>query len=238
MKGKFVVCLLAIFSFVLVAKADCDGKTLIELDTAAANVSANYEMGKAVMDNNGTLHPEINIDDVHGLDNGYVVIDVVKLNILNITDNIYATLENTDDNVLQTIHASDTNNGVYVYNVPDIDKIRTYNVKLYSNNSSCMDKELRTTSVVTPMYNQLSDRIYCLNSSEYYCQRYVTTTINVDEAKLMEDYLASNEEESTNNTKENDNKPNIWFIIGAFGVIIALITAIFVVIMKNKTVKF
>ena len=126
-------------------------------------------------------------------------------------------------------------NGTLKYEVPDTEKIRNYTVKIYSNVKDCLNDELRTLNLTTPMYNQISDWELCKNSNEYYCQTYVTSPITISEEEIMEKNINNNEnnESETQNEVQNAMK-KVWLWVGISVVVVLIAAIIFTIIRKNK----
>lgn len=228
---KVLGCFIIIFAFMLNVKADCDSKEILQLNTEAANVYANYEMSEMVIDYDGNRFPELNIDVV-SFDSGYSWEDIVTFKVNNITDNIYLSISNAEDNFVERVDYSKTNNGFYSFEVPDVYKIRNYVVKVYSNNPKCLDEELRTINVATPMYNPLSDMQACDGLNVYYCNKFITSPLNIDENYFIENAeLIQNEE---NVSEVNDSSDNKNFILISFGIIGFLVVAIIITLIIKK----
>ena len=226
---------LSMLNFQVNAK-ECD----VETRTNAANVTASYEMRQVIIDAYGNVHPEISIEKGEDTEDGYAVNDVVDLVIQNMTDRIYVTVFNKTDNIKETYDYSDSTNGKIVINVLDTEKIREYEIKVYSNVAECYNEELRTITVNTPMYNKYYDLGICNNNDVYYCrQQYVTADLNIDEDKIYDEYYAKKNENQASENESNETKSfwsqnKNWLTIGGVVVIVGLVSAIMYMILKKS----
>ena len=196
----------------------------------------DYSIETLVIDAEGNLHPEISPSDVELSETSeYLLKDQVIVKVENVTDKIFVVFENEDENIRREYHYQDLNNGSFTYEVPDNEKIRNFNLTIYSDVSSCPQQELRKITKATPMYNIMASSAYCENNNEYYCQQYVTSEVNIDEQKLMDSYMNIS---STNNNTADKKENKIGIIIGT-AVIIILVIAIIIVGLKSiKNSKF
>lgn len=235
MVRKFFISLLFIFVFVLNVKADCDSKEVLRLNTEAASVNANYEITQVLKDYQGNLHPELPLEMGKVLDGGYSILDIVTFKLNNVTDNIYVTITNQEDSYAERIDYNKTENGSYSFEVPDTNKIRNYVIKVYSNNSKCLDEDLRTINVATPMYNALSDMVACQNNDVYYCQKYITVPLSITEDDIAIDYSQKNHANEIEEVVPEKN--NRLFVLVSLGIIGFLVIAIIVTLIIKKKRK-
>ena len=217
------------------AKAICDAKTQLEINTAASNVTADLYYEKKIVGPDGTVHPEIPDEVLEDIDKGYARSVFVTINIENITDNIYLTFENVDENIYETIYSSDVINGKYQYPVPDTSTIRTYTIKIYSNSENCFGEEIRNIEIKSPMYNFYSGTTFCIDNNAYYCQEFVTTPIDIDPWEISEKQNYELEDEEAEN--ENGKKDIMIIYYIAIGCFLILIIYIIRKIMKAKKHK-
>ena len=215
-------------------KAACDAKTQLEINTAASNVTADLYYDEKIVGPDGKVHPEIPDEVLEDLEQGYAKSVFVSINIENITDNIYLTFENVDENVNDIIYAYDAIDGKYQFNVPDTTKIRTYKIKIYSNNVNCFADEIRSIDIKAPMYNFLSGTKICENNNAYYCSAFITTPIDVDAREILEKQY--NEEEDEETPDENEAKDNNMLLYIVSRSIVIFIVIIYI-IRKIKAKK-
>ena len=222
----FILMIIAMFTKNI--NAECDYKSKLEINTSAANVDTKLDYGSKIVGPDGKEHPEATgkTDDIER----FVRSTYVTLSIINISDDIYLRIVNEDDDLNETIYASDLVDNKYVYEVPDTDIIRTYTIKVFSNISECLDEEIRTIEVKTPMYNFLSGTSMCENNKAYYCSEFVTTPIDIDTSGILE--KENNSESKIEDVVEvKDNKYLIYFILG--GVILLTL----IILIKNNKEK-
>ncbi len=216
--------------------AECDDKTRLEINTAASNVTADLEMVKKVIDLEGNVHPEIDEQMVHITGSGYTEGMFAYINIANVNDKIFVTLNSDDDPVREVVDNQKALDGKWQHAVPDVDMIRSYTIKVYSDVDGCKDEEIRTINLKTPMYNFYSGSRFCENNDAYYCQEYITTPIDMDVVNLMweKENEQKNNEEST--TQENNNTKMILTYVG-IGLVIILVIGIFFIIIRRLIIK-
>ncbi len=229
---KRVLTILILASIILINEihAECDDKTKLEINTAASNVTVNLKMIKKVIDLEGNVHPEIDEQMAFITGSGYTRAMYVYLNAANINDKIYLRITSKDDNIDEVVDTSNSLDGSWEYQVPDVSEIRNYEIKIYSNVDSCANEELRTINIKSPMYNLYSESRLCENSDAYYCQEYITTPIDMDVVDLMWEKEETSKNKEEQNNAETNNK-NIVFYIGT-GIVIVLAISLIVIIIK------
>ncbi len=242
MKEKKLKYFVIFFSclFLLMSKtayAACDASTEIQLNTAAANMKAEYSLKKIVTDYNGVEQFDVPEELAGGLETGYRTVYLVILRIYNISGNIHFTVTNAEDNFYEAHEASEFPDGVYEITVPDVSKIREYDIKVYSSEGDCLDTELRTINVKTPMYNILSGLEACQNSDKYYCQEYVTTEINVTEEDIINGTQINSQTQQNEEQEKSFLEKYTMPIITAV-VVVAVLVVIVYIISKRKKIKF
>lgn len=212
--------------------AECDNKTSLELNTISANITANYEMQDVLEDYEGNRVSGVPFELGTQEGSGYAIDTIAIFRISNMSDKVYLTITN-DDNLNKKIEYKDTDNGLYSFEVPDMEKIRHYVIKVYSNNDSCIDKELRTINVTTPKFNSYSEVNACIDNNAYYCQKYITQELNIDDDFISNNFEQRREENQVNDNTE-DKKSNRFMIVVLSAVIVVLIGAIIFVLIKRK----
>ena len=234
---KFVTFLLLFFIlFINNVKAECDYESKLEINTAAANIDTSLNFDYKIIDPEGVEHPEATgkTDDIER----FIKVPFVNININNISDKVYLRIVNEEDNLNEVIFANDLIDGKYIYSVSDTDIIRTYTIKVYSNVNECLDEEIRTIVVKTPMYNYLSGTSVCENNNSYYCQEYVTTPIDFDPSDLLQKQNSiSNNNQNEEVINLENNKKLVFYIIGGGVVILIIIILIIIKIIKIKRQK-
>ena len=237
MKGK-IIFVLFLLVFMIRVDAACDSHTQLQLNTSAVNVTADYEITKSVMDFEGNLHSEIDPNSITNTNNGYIPVDVVVLNVYNLSSDLYAVISNKEDSFSQKIYYSDFVGGKYTLTVPDTTKIRNYVVKIYSNNSNCLDVDLRSLNVTTPMYNPLSHMEGCQGLDNYYCERYITQPLTVDESILIKNYDADKVNRVVDDNTNKSGSFKWLLIISVIVIIILSVGAVFFFIKRKRDMDF
>ncbi len=240
MRKKIILILFIMFLGIKGVYAECDSKARLDLNTAAANVKTTYEVNAIVLDDDGNVHPEVSADDALALGelSPYIVANYFTVNVTNVADNIYVTMENIDDNIFQTIYSSDLKNGVYTYEQHDVNKIKTFNFKIYSNNDQCPDEELGSKTVITPMYNDISDTELCTyenHKDKFYCQVYVTSPVDVDVAALMVEEREKVTQSGNTSVSAEDNFNFTPLVVGVCsGLALVILIVLIIVIIRRR----
>lgn len=242
-KGLFIFLLVGSIFFGNKVDAACSNS----LRSEAANVSVNYVLSEIVLDGEGNERPDLDVNEIREeIQNStvaenlstseYSIVDIVLLKVYNITNNLYVTVNESKEGTSETYYYEDTENGELTIRVPDTDKIREYKVRVYSNDSSCLNEEITSLPALkTPMYNPFSEYEVCLNQTKYYCQPYVTNEITITEEQLFAELYKGDEENNNNN--QTPEKENIVVQILKIGLPIAIGILVLVVIIVSKAKK-
>ncbi len=244
MKNRVYLLLLVSFMCICINAMNvlaCSKEVSRDLTKEAYYVKTNYEI----------VDKSTYKDVVVGSDKTTFKIPKYEFNIsvYNITENIYFTIQNNVNASTSVIHYSDTENGTYNFVDTDFGKIYKYEIKIYPENQDCSNKLLKTIKFDRPMYNAYSEYTFCKNSSNYYCQKFTKTKLNL---KGNDDFLSkikvNNQKHSEaieTEKKNNDEETNIidsvinnWeMYLGIFiGTIFISIILVFV-IKKRKSKK-
>ena len=237
---KLNILVIILMTFLLnitnVFAENCDSKTQVEINTAAANVTMNYEIQTKVVDMDGNIHDELDPDEVEVKEVGslYYIDDFISVNVNNISDKIYVVFKSVADNINKEYHYEDTDNGSFTYNLGDNSMTKDFTLTIYSNVGNCVGNEVNKIEITTPKYNIHSDEMICQNNDAYYCKKYVTSDVEIPDeeyGKYAENGDINNEEERP--IEKNNNK-NLYLLIGGSVVIVVLIILIIVTVIKNK----
>ncbi len=215
---------------------NCDSKTQVEVNAAAASVTMDYKIVTKVLDFDGNIHDELNPNevDIKEFGGSYYLKDFITVNIENVTDRVFVVFSSIADNIEQEYHYEDLENGSLTYNVSDNSMTKDFTLKIYSNIGKCYGTEVNKIEIVTPKYNLHSDELICENNDAYYCKKYVTSDVEIpDEAYNEYAENNANESEEVQNTEEKSNF-NKYLFIGGTVIIIILIILIIMTIIKNK----
>ena len=246
--SRFKYVLFSIITFglsITSVSAVCSYEERAELNNQIGNIEASYEVVEIELDPSEYDPP----DTVVGTDeeDTYVqVIDALQVNILNLTEDLYAIVTNNYDESQVRYNYSDTDNGNITFLWETIDELVTFTIEIYSSsNTNCADTLLRTIRLSLPRYNEYSNYGMCDNLPDYYlCQRYVffepVTFSYFSQSVLAQLEEIQNEEEE--GTGEADtwyesvfnflDEHKVPFIIG--GVTLLIIAGVIVVIVVRK----
>lgn len=174
---------------IVIAASSCSYSEQAELNEIAANVKTNYEVidiykGKST---NPDAYNQPEVD---------VYVKGLKVNILNVTDDIYISLTNTNTNEVKNYTSSDAVNGVITFEHADVEQMYTYKIDIYANKYSCTGELIRTYDFITPLYNFYSGLEICSTYPDfYYCQEFLTTENNISYDEFLEKIEELREEE-------------------------------------------
>lgn len=223
--------------------ATCSYEEKAKLNNEVANVKTNYEIKERVLNKD-----EYDVPD--GIENEEFIAktDYVQVNILNLTNNLYAEVTNNINDEVKIFNYTDTKDGNISFNWNELDTIVTYTVKIYSSsNTNCEGTALKTLYVSLPRYNDYSTYEVCKEVPDYYlCQRYVTfESVGYDTFfTRVREQIAKSEQ-----IKEEENKKNnkwykktidfivehkVPFIIGGVTLVVVAGGATFIIIKKRR----
>lgn len=175
---------------------------------------------------------------------------IFEISVYNVTDDIYVYIEKTSTNktsrtAVKTVYSTDAEDGIYTFTDSNIGDIYNYHVTVKSNKDSCIGRTLRTIKFTKPRYNAYSEFTYCHNSSNYYCQRFVGTELNIkDNQDFLTKIKVNNEKNNPDRDKNEETEAiknllkNNWKIYVLIFVVIlgGVVGAVFFV-KKNKEKK-
>ena len=210
----------------------CSYTEQTELSGKASNVKATYEL----------VEEEVEFTD------GTFAIQKFKVNILNVTKDLYVVVKNnvTEDEI--TYRYTDNVDGIIGFEWTLLDSVTTFTIQVYSSiNTNCPDEKYKTIYLTTPRYNRFSEMEICNSLDDFYlCQKYVTFQ-DIDKTTFL-DKIDSFQKGEISNDGENlppsDNlsildkiinfvTDYIVFILGS----IVIILVIIYVIHRIKTKK-
>lgn len=208
--AKYLLLTLLTFCFaVKVDAAECSYEKQVELNNLAATVKATYE--EVEIDTGETVYymdPETGVEDTSKTIN--VTEKGFKVSILNITNDIYVNVKNENTGESKDIYYRDTNNGTIQLDTYKADQLVTYTIKVYGL-SECPGYDLRTITLVTPIFNPYYDTVFCEQYPNFeLCSEYTTNT----ELTLDEFLRQSNEYRKNHNpvTSEIEKKESLSLI--------------------------
>lgn len=175
--SKYKYALFSILAFGLftlsVSAATCDYSERAELNSEVSNITANYEVITIELEDSVPPDAMLGTED----EEGYVsTSDALQVNILNLTENVYAVVTNNYNDEELIYRYSDTDNGNVAIVWETLSELVTFTIKIYSSDATgCADTLLRTLRVSLPRYNDYAATYsLCKQVPDYYlCQRYV-----------------------------------------------------------------
>ena len=241
-KIKYMMTSLFIFftATSIVGAATCGYEEQAKLNNEIGKVVVNYEIKEAVV-------PDAPIPDAiigtEEADNYVATTEIIQVNILNITENIYVEVANDYNDDILIFNYNDTVDGVVSFDWIDVDTVVNLTVTIKaSDKTGCANSELWIIKKTLPRYNDYSDYSVCTIVPDYYlCQRYVTFS-KIDFFDFWD--KVNREVEKTETLEEEKNKSwwdktidfldkyKVIFITG--GVILVGTTSIILVTKKVR----
>ncbi len=219
---------------------DCADNIKVKLNAELYNVKFNYEVVEATSKEDLELYR-------------YPINDYVKVTVINITEGMAVVMDDGFEeaegsegggaiSASQKFEYSDTNEGVYTFNVP-MDVVHNFEVFITNANSECIDPQTRKLTFITPRYNQYSSLEECKGVSEYYCDKYLTSEIPYSKAEIIKSIERLKKDDNTQEVQELSffqkyGKTISLVIIGIFLVPI-MIVACFVIrnYIRRRSIK-
>ena len=233
-----------------VSAVTCSYEKRAELNSEVSHIEANYEVIEIELDPEDYDLPD-GILGTPDEDDYVITSDALQVNILNLTENVYAEVTNSYDNETVRYDYSNTNNGNIEIVWQTLGSMASYTIEIYSSAATgCEGTLLRTLRVSLPRYNDYSTYAVCDQASDYYlCQRYVF----FDEIDFGEftDRINAEIERRQENGNGTENEDNPWYedignfisehkvpiIIGVVSVIaVAGVIVVIVVIRRRRSV--
>ena len=243
-KFLFYFMLINVFLFGSIevkAASSCSYDDQAKMNSAAANVKINYEAKTAEMNPNDYQVPDAYLDT--DLENSTLSYYYFQINILNLTNDMYAIITNDNNSDSVRVNYSDTTNGTYYYNWTNLNYITNLKMQIFSSTATnCANQLLYTNYLTLPRINEYRDYDICTGYSDYYlCQRYVTYE-PIDHQTFndrMEDYINSlNKTETKNNTENNSSLNKISsYIKQHYAIVLLIIIGILIILILTTIIK-
>lgn len=245
-KKSAIITFLSLFLLTNVNAATCGYEEKAKLNNEITNVKANYEIKERVMNKDEYTISDALIGTEYE-DTYEATTEYIQVNILNLTENMYAEVTNDYNDDKAIYQYSDTKNGNISFDWHEIDELVTYTIKVYASSATgCEGTILKTLYQALPRYNDYSTYDICKNIPDsYLCQRYVTyENIGFDVFtgriyKEVEKKIQKEEE-----TKENEKwykkvqnfivKHKVPFIIGGTILVVAVGSTTYIIIKKRR----
>lgn len=241
---KCVLAALLMFCFIRNVNAtECSYEKQVELNNQASTVKATYE--EVEIDTGQTYSYVDENDIIHEDKQIPLKAKGFNVKILNITNDISVNVTSDDNKINKNYFYSDSNNGVIDLTTTLSDKVIAYTIKIYSNVEGC-NLELRTITLITPMYNTYSELGFCAQYPDFeYCQEYTTdSNFNLNDFKEKSEVYKKTVKsvENDKKTKKNENKlkeflkdnRTLLIIIGSIILIVGGSTTVIIVIRKRS----
>lgn len=225
------------------AASACSYSEQAEMNNIVANVNASHE----ATDIYGGKTLDIdNVDEFGNIPEIDFYVKGFKIDILNITEDIYVKVRNDHDSSVLTFYYKDTNEGIATFQTKNSDALITYTVEIYSNKYSCVGEKFREFTFTTPMYNDYSQLQVCTDYPEfYYCQEFISSenvgwdTFYSNLEKYKEEKVKKEQEEAKNKSiieRIKDFYKQNAIVINSVGIVIVVImgAATTVILIKKK----
>ena len=231
--------LLFAFSF-KVSASTCKNERVMELTSLANNVNVSYQEYEQLVDE---YDSEMFADE----EDSHIKVTYPSyyLTVYNLVDDLNVSVSRNDTNQVIIATSKDKDeDGVVYFDTGFATRVKTFTVKIRSNDSNCQNEVLKTLTLTTPMFNKMSLYHDCEENPEFsLCQKFTSVDYsNVtpqDFDKKLSEYKVQKEEEEK---KANSIWYNIgnflskymWFIIIPIVVIVIAIIVIYVIRRKKS----
>ena len=178
MKKYIIIAITMMFGIsVNRAQASCSNEEIARLKKEAAKVKMVYEEATGVL-TTGRI-PELG-DQIYEAKYNYF-----KIIVSNITKELYVVITNDKTTENLQIEYSDTENGVYTFDLKNIDEMVNYDMEVRVNNEECFGEKLSSGYLKTPRYNFLHDTTLCEGITDLSaCDKYIIE--NAEQSVLEE----------------------------------------------------
>ena len=233
---KAFVILIISFLNAINVNAACTYVEKANLNEVASKVKTNYE----IIEKTETY--EVLDTDVNEVFTHEAIKSSFKINIYNITKDLYVTQHNGFNNEDTNIFFEDTENGIYTFLTDDLENIINFKYDIYSNLENCTGDILKTYNFIKPKLNLYSQHGACDGLEDIpYCKKYITEDLNIEESEIsrrVEEYLASkNTQSEQGNNKKNiieTLKENYIYVILGVGIVAGALTTTIIIVKKRS----
>lgn len=229
----FTIALLMIFTPLVKAEGTCSSTILYDEKVNASEVTVSYEEAAKVIQDEA-LDPEVQ------------TIRFLKLKIANVPDNVEIQVTSLDKSFnefkLKSTQKNEDNNIFIDDN--NIYKIKRIQFDVVSTSNECNGEKLKTLTLNTPMFNELSNAPICAKYPDFkYCAVFTdfdisslsTTDFNKELEKYEENIEAEKNEEEKITEKAAKAFKKYWYIALIVLVVILGGLVTFVVIKKKRS---
>ena len=234
-KRKLLILFFALMfvSLTSVKASHCSDERILELSSLANNVKVSTEREDRVSE---SIHSEEIDEDVN------IYYPAFYVSIYNLTNSLNVSI--TRDDTQKTVYGyykDVEKDGVLYVDAGFATSVKTFTIKIRSNDSNCQNEVLKSISIQTPKYNLKSQYESCIGNSDFeMCKEFTTTDYSdvsaIDFGKELDKY----KEEKA---KEEKRVNSIFYKIAKFIskykwiiiiVIIIAIAGIIVYIINRK----
>ena len=240
--AKYILATLLLLCVTTSVNAEeCDYAKQVELNNEASTVKAIYEETEIDTGMKGVIESDPS-QEVAITEKGFT------LKVLNLSKNIYVTVNNNYTGESKDYYYQDTKDGTLILGTFVADQVYTYDIIVKASNekdSECQGKELRNIKLMTPRYNYFSELAICEEYPNFeYCQEYSTSLNEIGTVEFydkLEKYEESNKskteiEKEQTKEKNEKNKKNIMIIVGCIVLAGVATTAIIVIRRRSRLI--
>ena len=208
MKKRLFILFFALMfvSLASVKASTCSDKRILELSALANNVKIGTQKETRVLSNYTAEEDG---------EESQEVFPAYFITIFNLTDdlNVSVTREDTSKTVYATTKDLNTDGVLYV-DAGTANLVKTFTVKIRSNDGACKNEVLKTQTVTTPMYNLNSMNEVCEDNRDFsLCKEFTTVDYSdVTQSKFIEELQKYQEEKE----KEEKRARSIFNVIAKF----------------------
>ena len=167
-----------------------------------------------------------------------------KMNILNMTNNMFAKITNNYDSSEIIVNFEDMKNGLYSFDIENKTDIITYYIDFYSTKDNCYADNITTKTVKKPKENPIYYYSVCSNEkveNSEYCKHFIDKNFSKNEYDIVKEL---NDIVNKNNEVQNGDKDfmtetvnlisTYWYLF-LFLIVLILFISIMVVVRKKRS---
>ncbi len=240
MKKKRLLILFFALMFVSLASvkaSTCSDSKILELSSLANNVKVSYEKENRISSSYVATETEEETNDTF---------PAFYITVFNLDDklNISVTREDTKKTIYGTSKDKSDDGVVYV-DAGFANLVKTFTVKIRSNDSNCQNEVLKTITITTPMYNLNSQYDVCKEYSDFnLCKEFTTIDYSDVSQKLFNEELEKYKQEKAEEKRASSVFYRIfkfilkykWIFITIAIVIAATVSVYFINRKKSRLV--
>ena len=170
MKKRLFIMFFALMfvSLTSVKASHCSDERILELSSLANNVRVSTER-------ENRLSEEFTAEETDDTEKIYFPAFYIAVYNINNSLNVTITREDTKKTVYG-YYKDIAEDGVLYFDAGYADMVKSFQIKIRSNDSNCQNEVLKSFTVQTPMYNIMSTYDSCKGNSEFdMCKEFTTT---------------------------------------------------------------